>query len=86
MSILLGLLSIMAPIVPGFVVAYLLRLRSRTWGSVLLSAGLVLGVSGWLAAFSLAGLVLLLIGVGLIGAGLEGMALAGRSSTRNAAP
>ena len=90
MSYVPGLLSIILfsvlLMVPGFVAAYFLHFRSRTWGSVLLSLGMVLAVSGWLAAFSLAGLVMLLLGVTFFGAGVEGMAFAGRASRQQPVP
>ncbi len=84
MSYVPGLLSIILfsvlLMVPGFVAAYLFHFRSRTWGSVLLSLGMVLAVSGWLAAFSVAGFVLILLGITLLGAGASGMAFAGRTA------
>ncbi len=84
MSYVPGLLSIilfsLLLMVPGFVAAYLFHFRSRTWGSVLLSMGMVLAVSGWLASFSVAGFVLLLSGVTFFGAGAEGMTFARRAA------
>ncbi len=64
----------------GFLAGYVLRFRSRTWGSVVLSQGMVLAVSGWLASFSVAGFVLILLGITLLGAGASGMAFAGRTA------
>ena len=63
----------------GFFAGYVLNL-SRTWGSVVLSLGMVLAVSGWLASFSVAGFVLILLGITLLGAGASGMAFAGRAA------
>ncbi len=63
----------------GFFAGYVLN-RSRTWGSVVLSLGMVLAVSGWLASFSVAGFVLILLGITLLGAGASGMAFAGRAA------
>ena len=84
MSYVPDLLSIIllnvALMIPGFAAAYFLHFRSRTWGSVLLSIGIVLAVSGWLAAFSIAGFALLLSGVTFFGAGVEGMAFARRTA------
>jgi hypothetical protein len=59
----------------GFFAGYVFRFRSRTWGSVVLSLGMVLAVSGWLAAFSVAGFVLILVGVTIFGIGVEGTVL-----------
>ncbi len=84
MSYLLGLLSIillsLALTLPGFLAAYIFRFRSRTWGAVVLSLGMVLAVSGWLASFSVAGFVLIVLGITLLGAGVGGMAFAGRAA------
>jgi hypothetical protein len=63
----------------GFFAGYVLN-WSRTWGSVVLSLGMVLAVSGWLAAFSVAGFLLFLLGITLLGAGASGMAFAGRAA------
>lgn len=63
----------------GFFAGYVLN-RSRTWGSAVLSLGMVLTVSGWLASFSVAGFVLILLGITLLGAGAGGMAFAGRAA------
>ncbi len=90
MSYLVGLVAIVlssaALMLPGFAVAYAARFRSRTWGAVVLSLGMVLAVLGWLAAFSIAGLVLILVGLPLFGAGAEGMAFAGRASGQRPVP
>jgi len=79
MSFLVGLLSIIlfsiALMFPGFLLAYALRFRSRAWGAVLVLLGALLAVGGWAAAFSIAGLVLILLGLPLLGAGIEGTAL-----------
>ncbi len=84
MSYLLALLAIilfnLALTVPGFLAAYILRFRSRTWGAIVLSLGMALAVSGWLASFSVAGFVLILLGITLLGAGVGGMAFAGRAA------
>lgn len=64
----------------GFFAGYVLRFRSRTWGSAVLSLGMVLTVSGWLASFSVAGFVLILLGITFLGAGASGMAFAGRAA------
>ena len=84
MSSLLGLLSIillnLALAVPGFLAAYILRFRSHTWGAVSLSLGVALVASGWLASFSVAGFVLILLGITLLDAGASGMAFAGRAA------
>ena len=72
MSVLVGLLAIIL-----FSVALMvLRFRSRIWGSVVLSIVVALAVIGWLAAFSLAGLALLIAGVTIFGIGVEGTVLA----------
>ena len=71
MSILVGLLSIIL----FSVVLMVLRFRSRIWGSVV-SIVVALVVIGWLAAFSLAGLALLVAGVTIFGIGVEGTVLA----------
>ncbi len=63
----------------GFFAGYVLN-RSRIWSSVVLSLGMVLAVSGWLASFSVAGFVLILLGITLLGAGAGGMAFAGRAA------
>jgi hypothetical protein len=80
MSLLVDLLSIIlfsiALMLPGFLLAYALRFRSRAWGPVLVFLGAVLAVGGWAAAFSVAGLVLIVLGLPLFGAGVEGTALA----------
>ncbi len=72
MSVLVGLLFIIL----FSVVLTVLRFRSRIWGSVVLSIVVVLAVIGWLAAFSLAGLALLVAGVTIFGIGVEGTVLA----------
>ncbi len=72
MSVLVGLLAIIL----FSVVLMVLRFRSRIWGSVVLSIVVVLAVIGWLAAFSLAGLALLVAGVTIFGIGVEGTVLA----------
>jgi hypothetical protein len=64
----------------GFFAGYVLRFRLRTWGSFVLSLGMVVAVSGWLASFSIAGFVLILLGITLFGAGASGMAFAGRAA------
>ncbi|MCH7998353.1 MAG: hypothetical protein IIA91_02590 [Chloroflexi bacterium] len=72
MSVLAGLLAIIL-----FSVALMvLRFRSRIWVSVVLSIVVALAVIGWLAAFSLAGLALLIAGVTIFGIGVEGTVLA----------
>jgi len=58
------------------VVLMVLRFRSRIWGSVVLTIVVVLAVIGWLAAFNLAGLALLVAGVTIFGIGVEGTVLA----------
>ncbi len=58
------------------VVLMVLRFRSRIWGSAVLSIVVALAVIGWLAAFSLAGLALLVAGVTIFGIGVEGTVLA----------
>ena len=77
MSYVPGLISILlldiALMLPGFLVAYSLRFRSRTWGAVLLSVGSILALGGWLAAFSWPGVGLLVSGMSLVGAGAEGL-------------
>ncbi len=72
MSLLVGLLSIIL----FSVVLMVLRFRSRIWGSVVLSIVVVLTVIGYLAAFSLVGLALLVAGVTIFGSGVEGTVLA----------
>ena len=72
MSVLVGLLAIII----FSVVLMGLRFRSRIWGSVVLSIVVALAVIGWLAAFSLAGLALLIAGVTIFGIGVEGTVLA----------
>ena len=72
MSVLVGLLAIIL----FSVVLMVLRFRSRIWGSVVLSIVVALAVIGWLAAFSLAGLALLVAGVTIFGIGVEGTVLA----------
>ncbi len=72
MSLLVGLLAIIV----FSVVLMVLRFRSRIWGSVVLSIVVALAVIGWLAAFSLAGLALLVAGVTIFGIGVEGTVLA----------
>ncbi len=72
MSLLVGLLSIIL----FSVVLMVLRFRSRIWGSVVLPIVVALVVIGWLAAFSLAGLALLVAGVTIFGIGVEGTVLA----------
>ncbi len=72
MSLLVGLLAIIL----FSVVLMVRRFRSRIWGSVVLSIVVVLAVIGWLAAFSLAGLALLVAGVTIFGIGVEGTVLA----------
>ncbi len=72
MSVLVGLLAIIL----FSVVLMVLRFRSRIWGSVVLSIVVVLAVIGWLAAFSLVGLALLVAGVTIFGIGVEGTVLA----------
>ena len=72
MSLLVGLLAIIL----FSVVLMVLRIRSRIWGSVVLSIVVVLAVIGWLAAFSLVGLALLVAGVTIFGIGVEGTVLA----------
>ena len=74
MSALLGLLAIIL----FSVVLMVFRFRSRMWGSAVLSIVVALAVIGWLAAFSLAGLALLVAGVTIfgIGIGVEGTVLA----------
>lgn len=77
MSVILGLLAIflldIALMLPGFLVAYFLRFRSRTLGLFLLSVGSLLGLAGWLAAFSWVGVGFLLAGMPLVGAGAEAL-------------
>ncbi len=72
MSVLVGLLAIIL----FSVVLIVLRFRSRIWGSVVLSIVVVLAAIGWLAAFSLVGLALLVAGVTIFGIGVEGTVLA----------
>ena len=72
MSVLVGLFSIILL----SVVLTVLRFRSRIWGSVVLSTVVALAVIGWLAAFNLAGLALLVAGVTIFGIGVEGTVLA----------
>ncbi len=72
MNLLLGLLFIIL----FSVVLMVLRFRSRIWGSVVLTIVVVLAVIGWLAAFNLAGLALLVAGVTIFGIGVEGTVLA----------
>ncbi len=72
MSVLVGLLFVIL----FSVVWMVLRFRSRIWGSVVLSIVVVLAVIGWLAAFSLVGLALLVAGVTIFGIGVEGTVLA----------
>ena len=72
MSVLVGLFAIILV----SVVLMVLRFRSRIWGSVVLSIVVALAVIGWLAAFSLAGLALLVAGVTIFGIGVEGTVLA----------
>ncbi len=72
MSLLVGLLFVIL----FSVVLMVLRFRSRIWGSVVLSIVVVLAVIGWLAAFSLVGLALLVAGVTIFGIGVEGTVLA----------
>ena len=72
MILLVGLLSIIL----FSVVLMVLRFRSRIWGSVVLPIVVALVVIGWLAAFSLAGLALLVAGVTIFGIGVEGTVLA----------
>jgi len=71
-NLLLGLLFIIL----FSVVLMVLRFRSRIWGSVVLTIVVVLAVIGWLAAFNLAGLALLVAGVTIFGIGVEGTVLA----------
>ena len=72
MSVLVGLFSIIL----FSVVLMVLRFRSRIWGSVVLSIVVAVAVIGWLAAFSLVGLALLVAGVTIFGIGVEGTVLA----------
>ncbi len=72
MSLLVGLFAIIL----FSVVLMVLRFRSRIWGSVVLSIVVALAVICWLAAFSLAGLALLVAGVTIFGIGVEGTVLA----------
>ncbi len=72
MSVLAGLFAIIL----FSVVLMVLRFRSRIWGSAVLSIVVALAVIGWLAAFSLAGLALLVAGVTIFGIGVEGTVLA----------
>ncbi len=72
MSVLVGLFAIIL----FSVVLMVLRFRSRIWGSAVLSIVVALAVIGWLAAFSLAGLALLVAGVTIFGIGVEGTVLA----------
>ena len=72
MSVLVGLLAIIL----FSVVLMVLRFRSRIWGSVVLSIVVAVAVIGWLAAFSLVGLALLVAGVTIFGIGVEGTVLA----------
>ena len=72
MILLVGLLSIIL----FSVVLMVLRFRSRIWGSVVLSIVVAVAVIGWLAAFSLVGLALLVAGVTIFGIGVEGTVLA----------
>ncbi|MCH7577528.1 MAG: hypothetical protein IH822_07010 [Chloroflexi bacterium] len=72
MSLLVGLLFVIL----FSVVLMVLRFRSRIWGSVVLSIVVALAVIGWLAAFSLVGLALLVAGVTIFGIGVEGTVLA----------
>lgn len=72
MTVLVGLLAIIL----FSVVLMVLRFRSRIWGSVVLSIVVAVAVIGWLAAFSLVGLALLVAGVAIFGIGVEGTVLA----------
>ena len=72
MTVLVGLLAIIL----FSVVLLVLRFRSRIWGSVVLSIVVAVAVIGWLAAFSLVGLALLVAGVTIFGIGVEGTVLA----------
>ncbi len=72
MTVLVGLLAIIL----FSVVLMVLRFRSRIWGSVVLSIVVAVAVIGWLAAFSLVGLALLVAGVTIFGIGVEGTVLA----------
>ena len=72
MSVLVGLFAIIL----FSVVLMVLRFHSRIWGSVVLSIVVAMAVIGWLAAFSLAGLALLVAGVTIFGIGVEGTVLA----------
>ena len=72
MTVLAGLLAIIL----FSVVLMVLRFRSRIWGSVVLSIVVAVAVIGWLAAFSLVGLALLVAGVTIFGIGVEGTVLA----------
>ena len=72
MTVLVGLLAIIL----FSVVLMVLRFRSRIWGSVVLSLVVAVAVIGWLAAFSLVGLALLVAGVTIFGIGVEGTVLA----------
>ena len=72
MSVLVGLLAIIL----FSVVLMVLRFHSRIWGSVVLSIVVAVAVIGWLAAFSLVGLALLVAGVTIFGIGVEGTVLA----------
>ena len=72
MSVLVGLVAIILL----SVVLMVLRFRSRIWGAVVLSIVVALAVVGWLVAFNLAGLALLVAGVTIFGIGVEGTVLA----------
>ncbi len=72
MTVLVGLLAIIL----FSVVLMVLRFRSRIWGSVVLSIVVAVAVIGWLAAFSLVGLALLVAGVTIFGIGVEGTVMA----------
>ena len=72
MTVLAGLLAIIL----FSVVLMVLRFHSRIWGSVVLSIVVAVAVIGWLAAFSLVGLALLVAGVTIFGIGVEGTVLA----------
>ena len=72
MTVLVGLLAIIL----FSVVLMVLRFHSRIWGSVVLSIVVAVAVIGWLAAFSLVGLALLVAGVTIFGIGVEGTVLA----------
>ena len=72
MTVVVGLLAIIL----FSVVLMVLRFHSRIWGSVVLSIVVAVAVIGWLAAFSLVGLALLVAGVTIFGIGVEGTVLA----------